>query len=98
MDQAALQPFVQMMMGWVDRTAVLAAAELGLADHLASGPRTIEELAADMAVDHAALARFLRVLTTTGTVTRAGQGRYELAPMGQFLRTNVPARSGCRAG
>jgi hypothetical protein len=47
MDQAALQPFVQMqmMMGWVDGTAVLAAAELGLADHLASGPRTTDELA-----------------------------------------------------
>jgi hypothetical protein len=59
-----LQQFVQMMMGWVDGTAVLAAAELGRADHLAGGPRTVDEL----------------------------------APMGQFLRTNVPARSGRGAG
>jgi hypothetical protein len=46
----------------------------------------------------AALARFLRALTTTGTVTHAGKGRYELAPMGQFLRTNVPGsqQSWCR--
>lgn len=99
MDQAALQQFTQMMMSWVDRTAVIAAADLGLADHFGDGPRSADELAGHMKVDRAALARLLKVLTATGMVVHAGGGRYELTPMGQFLRTDVPGsqRSWCRA-
>src|SRR5947209_7052274 len=46
--------------------AISAAAELGLADHLAGGPRTLDALAEAVGAEAGALARLLRLLELAG--------------------------------
>lgn len=51
--------------GWV-AAAVYGAAKLGLADHLADGPRTADELAARTGTHAPSLYRFLRTIAGFG--------------------------------
>lgn len=81
---------VQMAMGhWVSRI-VLVAAELKIADHLASGPRTAEELAGPTGAEPGPLHRFLRGLANLGILTESGDRRFGLTPVGEALRTGAP--------
>jgi hypothetical protein len=79
-----------MAMGhWVSRI-VLVAAELKIADHLASGPRTAEELAGPTGAEPGPLYRFLRGLANLGILTESGDRRFGLTPVGEALRTGAP--------
>jgi hypothetical protein len=69
--------------------AVHAAARLGLADHLAEGPRSAAELAASTRTHAPSLARLLRALAAAGLL-RESAGRYRLTPFGEALRTDAP--------
>jgi hypothetical protein len=81
---------VQMAMGhWVSRI-VLVAAELKIADHLASGPRTAEELAGPTGAEPGPLYRFLRGLANLRILTESGDHRFALTPVGEALRTGAP--------
>lgn len=77
---------------FVSGYALLAAAELGIADALADGPRTSEELA-QAAHSHApALARLLRVLAPAGAITEVEPGRFALTALGESLQTeSIPS-------
>ncbi|MFJ9453799.1 methyltransferase [Kitasatospora sp. NPDC101447] len=77
-------------LGFLFPAALRAAAEVGVADHLADGPRTPAELAAATGTDDRNLYRVLRLLATRGVVTEDAQGRFALAPAGQALRSGVP--------
>ncbi|MFJ8622025.1 methyltransferase [Kitasatospora sp. NPDC093550] len=77
-------------LGFLFPAALRAAADVGVADHLADGPRTPAELAAATGTDARNLHRVLRLLATRGVVTEDGQGRFALAEAGQALRTGVP--------
>ncbi|HEY9304148.1 MAG TPA: methyltransferase dimerization domain-containing protein, partial [Mycobacterium sp.] len=70
--------------------AITAAAELGVADALADGPLSIDELAEKISVDADALHRLLRALIGRGVFRRRRDGRYELNPLGATLRSNAP--------
>lgn len=74
-------------MAEVQATAVFA--RLGVADHLASGPRTAEQLAAAVEVDSDHLDRLLRFLATRGVVARRG-GTYRLTSVSDLLRRGHP--------
>jgi hypothetical protein len=74
--------------GWRAQ-ALRTMAVLGLADHLAPGPRTVQDLAAQSATDPAALSRLLRALVALGLCSRDGQ-RFALTPVGDVLRTDSP--------
>ena len=81
---------VQMAMGhWVSRI-VLVATELKIADHLASGPRTAEELAGPTSAEPGPLYRFLRGLANLGILTDVGDRRFGLTPVGEALMTGAP--------
>jgi hypothetical protein len=81
---------VQMAMGhWVSRI-VLVAAELKIADLLASGPRTAEELAGPTGAESAPLYRFLRSLANLGILTVGDDRRFGLTPVGEALKTGAP--------
>ena len=69
--------------------AVCTAAELGIADLLAAGPRTVEELAADVHADPDAIARLMRLLSSRGIFKRSGS-RYALTPIADALRSDSP--------
>jgi predicted O-methyltransferase YrrM len=69
---------------------IYVAAELSLADHLAGGPRTIEDLAAATGTHPSALSRLVRALASIGAVAEAANGTIELTTIGASLRSDVP--------
>jgi hypothetical protein len=75
--------------GWV-AGMLYAAAALGLADHLAAGPRTAEDLAAATGTHAPTLYRFMRTLASFGILTEQDQHRFALKPLGEALRTGAP--------
>ncbi len=70
--------------------AIYVAAELGVADQLASGPRSCDELAAACGADSTALYRVLRALASQGLFSEVEPRRFALAPLGEFLRSDKP--------
>ncbi len=74
---------------WVSH-AVYAMADLGVADHLASGPRTVPELAEATETHAPTLARLLRTLAALGLCATDAEGRVGLTPRGEILRADAP--------
>ncbi len=74
---------------WVSQ-GITAAADLGVADALAGGPLSIDELAGRVGADADALSRLLRALISRGIFTQRADGRYELNPMADLLRSDAP--------
>jgi hypothetical protein len=70
--------------------ALGAVAQLGVADHLAGDPRTAEELAEATGTHAPSLHRVLRLLAGRGLLSEDADGRFELTPRGQPLRTDAP--------
>lgn len=71
--------------------ALQIAAELGIADLLATEPRPCEELAQHTDTDPEALYRMMRLLASRGLFNETGVGVFELTPMGDPLRSDHPA-------
>src|SRR5690242_48600 len=74
---------------WVSQ-AVGAVALLGVADHLADGPRPSDELARIVGADPDALRRVLRLLASLGVFAEAATGSFALTPLGETLRSDAP--------
>lgn len=69
--------------------AIRAVATLGVADHLADGPRTAHELAEAVGTEPGRLERVLRHLVTEDVFTAHGD-RFALTPTGEALRSDHP--------
>jgi hypothetical protein len=69
---------------------VYTAAKLGLADQLAGGARSAEELAAPMGLDVETLHRFMRTLAGLGILTEGAGQRFSLTPTGEELKSGAP--------
>ncbi len=82
------QLFEKLIGSWVAR-AIYAAAKRRVADHLAGGPRTAEEVAEAVGVAHRALHRLLRALAGVGVFGQQSDGRFRLNPTGELLREEV---------
>jgi hypothetical protein len=67
-----------------------AAAQLNLADHLADGPKTAEELAKATATDARSLYRLMRTLANLGLFTEDIAHRFSLRPLGEALKVGTP--------
>lgn len=81
----------QMLAQAVMRTQLFgAAAELGVADVLADGPKTAAELAEATATHEPSLRRVMRALISLGVFTQDDSGRYALNPRGDLLRSDHP--------
>ena len=77
---------------WLSR-AIYVATELGIADLLADGPRTVADLAATTKTHAPSLFRVLRLLASEGVFAEAEDGRFELTPKAAALRQGAgPAR------
>lgn len=70
--------------------AVYAAAELRIADHLAGGPRTAEELAALTDTQELALNQLLRGLCALDVCEERGDGTFAVTSMGALLGEDAP--------
>src|SRR5215470_12352387 len=73
--------------GWMSQVIYLAA-ELKIADLLAGGAKTSEELARASGVHAPSLHRLMRALVTLEILTERAHGTFALAPMGAMLRSN----------
>ncbi len=71
---------------WVSQSICLAA-KLGLADLVADGPRTADEMAASTGTQPRALYRLLRALASVGVFAEDGEGRFAQTEMSACLRT-----------
>ncbi|MCV7397243.1 methyltransferase [Mycobacterium paraseoulense] len=74
---------------WVAQ-AITTAADLGVADALAGGPLSGEQLAERVGADADALRRLMRALIGIGIFRQHGDGRYALTPLAATLRTDAP--------
>lgn len=81
---------LQLMNGYWITQSIAVAAELRLADELAAGPAGANELASVTGTHAPSLRRLLRALAMIGVLDEQPDGRYELTPIGTFLRQDVP--------
>jgi C-methyltransferase len=81
---------MEMILATWTSQAITAAAQLGVADALANGPLSIDELAARVGADTDALRRLLRALISRGIFRHRRDGRYELNSLAGTLRSDAP--------
>lgn len=74
---------------WVSRI-LFVAAKLGLADRLASGAKTADELAGPTGTQAGPLYRLMRALGNLGLLKEDGSRRFTLTPLGEALKTGAP--------
>jgi O-methyltransferase/methyltransferase family protein len=80
---------VQMAMAhWVSHI-VNVAAELNLADHLANGPKSADELAGPTKTHPPSLYRFMRTLASLGILAEDSTRRFALTPLGEALKSGA---------
>lgn len=84
-DREALE---EMLGGYRNAALLYVAAKLGVADDLAEGPRTATELAMRSGAHGDSLHRVLRGLALLNVVRECGDGRFELGPAGEWLRSD----------
>ncbi|MFD5512047.1 methyltransferase [Streptomyces sp. NPDC127051] len=89
-DPFAPSPLHDLMYGHFHAAALRAVAVHRIADHLADGPRTAEELAARTGTHGPALRRILRFLATRGLFGEDGRGAFRLEEAGRSLVGGAP--------
>ena len=77
------------MAHWVSRI-VYVAARLGLADRLAQGPKTADELAGPTGTHARSLYRFMRSLSNLGLLSESSTHQFTLTPLGEALKSGAP--------
>ena len=81
---------LQMLHGFVTVQALHTAAFLGIADLLASEPRSVSELATATGAHQPSLHRLLRMLTGPGVFREEADGRFAVTPLGATLQSSRP--------
>ena len=79
----------QLLSGFITSQVLYVAAELGIPDELAGGPRTVAELAAATGADADALRRLIRYLASFG-VFRTDGDSVHLTDLGTTLTSGTP--------
>lgn len=80
---------MEMLYGALATQMISVAAELGIADLLADGPRPVDDLAAESKADPGALFRVLRGLASMGIFAEVSPRTFGLTPLAETLRTGV---------
>jgi SAM-dependent methyltransferase len=88
-DPAAAAAVFRLVKSYQAAEAAYLAADLGLADRLAAGPRSAEDLATETATHAPSLRRLLRALASFDLFREEAVGRFALAPLGTALRSDV---------
>lgn len=84
---------MQLMTGYWISQMVYVAARLGLADLLADGPKTSEQLARASGTHAETLNRLLRALVSVGMFSTDADGRYTLTPISELFRSGPGSMS-----
>ena len=80
----------RMITGYWISQAIYAAAKFDIADHLKDGPKSAEVLAEATSTHPDALYRLLRALASVGIFAQNEEGLFELTPLAEPLRSDVP--------
>lgn len=92
MNQTQLPPSAQLMQfilgKWISKP-IYVAAELGIADLLSEGPKTVNALARATNTHATSLYRVLRALACVGIFEEISEGRFGLTPMAACLKTDA---------
>ena len=86
----SVMKMVEMISGYWVTQILRATAELSLADHVAAGATTAQEIAEREGSDPATTYRLLRAASSIGVFGDAGERRFRLTAMGGLLRRDVP--------
>lgn len=78
------------MMGLLQARSLTIAVELGIADALAAGPLSLEDLAVRTQADSTNLFRLLRALETLGFFRQVSSGTFANTALSNYLRRDVP--------
>jgi hypothetical protein len=78
-----------MALGYLVSRSLHVATELGIAELLKDGPKTIEELAAKTGAHRASLYRLLRTLAAQGVFAEDEPGRFVTTPAAVLLQQEV---------
>jgi hypothetical protein len=81
---------VEMAMAYSRSRMVCAAARLGIADALAGGERSVDDLAKACGADRDSLYRLMRSLSIVGIASETTPGKFVLTSLGQPLRKDAP--------
>ena len=81
---------MEMISGYWVTQILRTVAELSLADHVAAGVATAEEIAGRERSEPKATYRLLRAAASLGLFSDAGDGRFGVTPMGNLLRKGAP--------
>ena len=84
------QMMIQLATGYRLSQAIYVFTKLGIADLLASGPKTSSALSHSVGAHAPSLYRLLRVLTACAVVTEPTPGTFALAPSGTCLVGDAP--------
>lgn len=82
------QQMIQLSSGYIVSKSLYVVAELGIADLLATGPRTSAALAAATGVHAPSLYRVLRALASLGVFVEQEDQTFRLTPLGATLRSD----------
>jgi hypothetical protein len=89
-EHGAPQRMIQLATSYRLSQAIYVFTKLGIADLLAKGPKSPDELAAAAGAHAPSLYRLLRVMTACSVVTEPSPGMFALAPSGSCLRRDAP--------
>jgi SAM-dependent methyltransferase len=81
---------VQLLNAHVVAQALYVTAQLGLADLIAAGTTSVDELASATGADGPSLGRLLRMLVGEGVLREGADGQFALTPLGDTLRSDSP--------
>jgi len=76
--------------GYVRTQLLSVAAKLGIADHLAGGPRSADEIARATGTQAMPMRRVLRALASFGVVAEVEPDRFAITPLSQPMRSDAP--------
>lgn len=88
---ALVERMFQLSSAYIDARALWLTAKLGIADLLASGPKTVAELAQATSVVAEPLHRVLRLVAANGALAEQEPGKFSLTPFGELLRSDSPS-------
>jgi hypothetical protein len=92
-DGNQIDPQLQMrnlLMGFVVSRALQVAAEVGVADALAEGPKDRDALAREVGAHADTMNRLMRTLLSLGVFDQLPDGRFVSTPRSEYLRGDVP--------
>lgn len=85
------QQLIRLGLGFMISQALNVAADLNVADRLAAGERSVDDLAAETGCHADALYRIMRVLAAEGIFRETVARRFELTELGSALRSDEPS-------